>query len=128
MKNIPTDYKSYLDKIVADFYKKFDEEDQKRESKNVIDKNYESIEKKLTELIKKLDKRLVQESIQVLDNSQFMGLMGISIKTAQNWRDNGLVSFSQVGSKIYYKVSDIQELLNKHYHKSKPNYQYEKSI
>ena len=112
------DYKTHFDKFVADFYKKFDEEDNKRKSLKVVDKNYESIEKKLTELIKKLEKRLVQESIQVLDNSQFIDLMGISVKTAQSWRDSGLVSFSQIGNKIYYRVSDIKELLEKNHRKS----------
>jgi len=28
------------------------------------------------------------------------------------------VSFSQIGSKIYYKVADIEELLDKNYRKS----------
>ena len=115
------DYKTHFDKFVADFYKKFDEEDNKRKSLKVVDKNYESIEKKLTELIKKLDKRLVQESIQILDNSEFMQLMGISQKLAQTWRDTGVVSFSQVKNKIFYKVSDIQELLDKNYRKSSNN-------
>ena len=113
-----TDYKIYLEKFVEDCYKKFDEEDKKRESKKVIDQNFEKIEKKLTELIKKLDKRLVQESIQLLDNSQFMDLMCISVKTAQTWRDTGVVSYSQVNNKIYYRVSDIQELLEKNHRKS----------
>ena len=112
------DYKTYLEKFVEDCYKKFDEEDKKRESKKVIDQNYEKIEKKLTELIKKLDKSLVQESIQLLDNYQFMDLMGISVKTSQSWCDNGLVSFSQIGNKIYYRVSDIKELLEKNHRKS----------
>ena len=111
-------YAEYLEKFVEDCYKKFDEEDNKRKSLKVVDKNYESIEKKLTELIKKLEKRLVQESIQVLDNSQFIDLMGISVKTAQSWRDSGLVSFSQIGNKIYYRVSDIKELLEKNHRKS----------
>lgn len=118
MNNIPNDYKSHLEKFVADIYKKFDEEDSRRESLKIVDRNYEKIEKKLSELIKKLDNRLVQESIQFLDNTQFMQLMGISIKTAQTWRDNGVVSFSQIGSKIYYKVADIKELLDNNYRKS----------
>ena len=118
MNTIPADYKTHLDKLVADFYKKFDEEDEKRESKKVIDQNYNKMEKKLSELIKKLEKRLVQESIQFLDNSQFIDLMGISFKTAQTWRDSGIVSFSQVGNKIYYKVSDIEELLINNYRKA----------
>ena len=113
-----TDYKIYLEKFVADLYKKIDEEDKKRESKNIVGKNYEKIEKKLSILIEKLEKRLVQEPIQILDNSQFIQLMGISQKLSQTWRDTGVISFSQVGNKIYYRVSDIQELLNKTYRKS----------
>ena len=113
-----TDYKIYLEKFVADLYKKIDEEDKKLESKNIVGKNYEKIEKKLSILIEKLEKRLVQEPIQILDNSQFIQLMGISQKLSQTWRDTGVISFSQVGNKIYYRVSDIQELLNKTYRKS----------
>lgn len=112
------DYKKYLEQFVADLYKKIDEEDKKRESKDISNKNYEIIEKKLIELLQKFDKKMVQESIQIIDNSQFTELMGISQKLAQTWRDTGVVSFSQVGNKIYYRVSDIQELLNKTYRKS----------
>lgn len=53
-----------------------------------------------------------------MDNPKFMELMGISQKTAQNWRDNGIISYSQVGNKIYYRVADIKELLDKHFVKS----------
>ena len=112
------DYKKYLEQFVADLYKKIDEEDKKRESKDITNKNYEIIEKKLFELLQKFDKKIVQESIQIIDNSQFIELMGISQKLAQTWRDTGVVSFSQIGNKIYYRLSDIQELLNKTYRKS----------
>ena len=54
-----------------------------------------------------------------IDNARFMQLMGISVKTAQLWRDCGLVSFSQIGNKIYYRVSDIKELLEKNHRKSR---------
>ena len=53
-----------------------------------------------------------------IDNARFMQLMGISVKTAQSWRDSGLVSFSQIGNKIYYRVSDIKQLLEKNHRKS----------
>jgi hypothetical protein len=53
-----------------------------------------------------------------IDNARFMQLMGISVKTAQSWRDNRLVSFSQIGNKIYYRVSDIKQLLEKNHWKS----------
>jgi uncharacterized protein (DUF885 family) len=48
-----------------------------------------------------------------LDNQEFIQTMKISKRTAQTWRDEGVISFSQVGNKIYYRVSDINELLNK---------------
>ena len=46
-----------------------------------------------------------------LDNQEFLLLMKISKRTAQTWRDEGKISFSQVGNKIYYKLSDIENYL-----------------
>ena len=53
-----------------------------------------------------------------LDNQEFLLLMKISKRTAQTWRDEGKISFSQVGSKIYYKLSDVEKLLQENYNKS----------
>jgi hypothetical protein len=47
-----------------------------------------------------------------IENKEFMQTMGICKRTAQTWRDKNIVPFTQIGGKIYYKVSDIQELLN----------------
>ena len=55
---------------------------------------------------------------QFVDNEKFVKLMNISKRTAQNWRDEGKIAFSQVGSKIYYKVSDIEDLLKHHYNRA----------
>ena len=52
-----------------------------------------------------------------LDNQEFIQLMNISKRTAQEWRDSGIVSFSQIGHKIYYRSVDIEELLNLNYFK-----------
>jgi hypothetical protein len=54
----------------------------------------------------------------IIENSRFMELMGISGKTAQSWRDKGIIGYSQIGSKIYYRLSDIRELLEKHHKQS----------
>ena len=53
-----------------------------------------------------------------LDNQEFIQLMNISKRTAQTWRDEGKVSFSQIGSKIYYKMKDVEILLDKNYNKA----------
>lgn len=53
-----------------------------------------------------------------LDNQEMMQMLKISKRTAQHYRDSGMISFSQVGNKIYYKLSDIEELLKRHYNKA----------
>ena len=49
------------------------------------------------------------------DNEEFIKILRISRRTAQLWRDNGTIGFSQLGNKIYYKISDIQKLINDNY-------------
>lgn len=54
-----------------------------------------------------------------LDNQEFLQVMNVSKRTAQIWRDSGVVAYSQVGAKIYYRFSDIEDLLNKNHIKAK---------
>ncbi len=50
-----------------------------------------------------------------LDNEEFQSVLKISRRLAQDYRDKGLIGFSQIGGKIYYRASDIEKLLNSHY-------------
>lgn len=77
------------------------------------------------ELLTRLDSITNQLSVKTdakkdtfLDNQEFLQLMKISKRTAQTWRDEGRISFSQVGNKIYYKLSDVEKLLHEHYNKA----------
>lgn len=49
---------------------------------------------------------------RVYTNDEFVKMMGISKRTAQTWRDEGKITFSQIGGKIYYSQSDIDTMLN----------------
>ena len=49
------------------------------------------------------------------DNQEFILLMNISKRTAQEWRNKKIIEFSQVGNKIYYRLSDIKKLLDENY-------------
>jgi hypothetical protein len=49
-----------------------------------------------------------------LDNEEFIHYLKISRKTAQVYRDNGLIIFSQIGAKIYYRLSEIDRFLEGH--------------
>ncbi|MDD3876648.1 MAG: helix-turn-helix domain-containing protein [Bacteroidales bacterium] len=52
-----------------------------------------------------------------LDIQETCQLLKVSKRTLQAYRDNNILSFSQIGGKIYFKASDIDEHLKKHYHK-----------
>jgi 3-methyladenine DNA glycosylase Tag len=56
-----------------------------------------------------------------LNKTEFIKLMKISSRLAQSWRDQGIISFSQVQNKIYYKLSDVEGLLDKHSKKAFKN-------
>jgi hypothetical protein len=49
-----------------------------------------------------------------IDNTEFLKLMKISTRTAQKWRDEKVIAFSQIGSKLYYRYTDIEKLLLQH--------------
>lgn len=74
--------------------------------------------KRLDEINQRLDARNETKKDIFVDNQEFLILMKISKRTAQTWRDEGKISFSQVGNKIYYKLSDVEKLLDEYYNKS----------
>lgn len=76
---------------------------------------YKELLNRLDVLNKKLEEKQKSPNDTFLDNQEFLQLMNISKRTAQSWRDEGKVSFSQIGSKIYYRMSDVQKLLDKNY-------------
>jgi excisionase family DNA binding protein len=55
-----------------------------------------------------------------LDIQEVCILLKISKRTLQAYRDNGILPFSQIAGKIYFKAEDIDEHLLKHYVKAHP--------
>jgi len=68
----------------------------------------------LDEIKNKIENQNKKPNEVFIDNQEFLIMMKISKRTAQTWRDEGKISFSQVGNKIYYKLSDVEALLNQH--------------
>ena len=66
--------------------------------------------------IKDYMKMIVLPNESFVDNNEFITLMKVSVRTAQLWRDQGKIGYSQEGKKIYYKLSDIEKFLNHHHH------------
>lgn len=42
-------------------------------------------------------------------------LLKVSPRTLQTYRDESLIGFSQIGSKIYFKLSDLEDFMVRHY-------------
>ncbi|WP_157209203.1 helix-turn-helix domain-containing protein [Mariniflexile maritimum] len=67
-------------------------------------------------LLNTLEKRIPQDpELILLDNADLLQLFKISHKTAQNWRDNKVIAYSQINNKIYYRLSDVNKLLDNNY-------------
>ena len=79
---------------------------------------YQELVGKLDAINQRLTAKEKEPKEKWLDNQELMQLMKISKRTAQHYRDSGMISFSQVGNKIYYRLSDIEDLLKKHYNKA----------
>ena len=79
---------------------------------------FQEIVKKVDEIHKRLDSKEKEPKEKWLDNQEFLQLLKISKRTAQHYRDTGMISFSQVGNKIYYRLADVEELLKSHYNKA----------
>lgn len=54
-----------------------------------------------------------------IDGQVVMQTLHISVRTLQSLRDNGTLPFSRINGKFYYKVSDIEEMLQANYSKNK---------
>jgi len=79
---------------------------------------YKDLVNRLDDLNKQLEEKQKKPQDTFLDTQEFLQLMNISKRTAQTWRDEGVISFSQIGSKIYYRMSDVQKLLDNNYRKA----------
>lgn len=53
-----------------------------------------------------------QEKEKWFGSDDVCKLLQISPRTLQSYRDNGILSYSQIGRKCYYRVSDIENLIS----------------
>jgi hypothetical protein len=87
---------------------------------NINQDMYDEILRRLKTIEKLLQKDRTQPLNDLIDNSQLLQMLKISPRTAQIWRDKGLIGWSKINGKLYYKASEIMRLLDKYYKKAKP--------
>lgn len=79
---------------------------------------FEEFAKSLKAIEEKVNEITPADKEKFVDNQEFINLMKISKRTAQSWRDENVIAFSQIGNKIYYKIGDIEALLERNYHRA----------
>lgn len=48
-----------------------------------------------------------------IENAELSHRINISLRTLQSYRERGVIVFSTIGRKVYYKVSEVETLLKK---------------
>jgi hypothetical protein len=80
---------------------------------------YNGLIAKLDNLQKELSIKQKDPKEVIYDSADLISILNISKSTLQRMRDEGLIGFSQIQGKFFYRQSDINEMLDKHY---KPPY------
>ncbi len=85
------------------------------------DQDYEGIIKRIEKVSDELREYVKQSSNPMnetwIDNADASRILKISGRSLQNYRDKGILPFSTIGGKIYYKASDIEAVLQSNYSK-----------
>lgn len=66
---------------------------------------------RFTEFAKRIESFHTQKVENWLDSQEVCLLLGFSKRTLQYYRSSGRLAYSQIGSKIYYKSSDIERII-----------------
>ena len=61
--------------------------------------------------------RKVNEPKLLYTNKEIQEILGVGDKLIRQYRKDGLLGYSQVGDKFFYREEDILQFLDKHYHK-----------
>lgn len=76
---------------------------------------YEILTGKISKLIKHVDELYPAEKSELeqnwIENAELARRLHISLRTLQTYRERGIIGFTRIGRKIYYRISDITDLI-----------------
>ena len=55
-----------------------------------------------------------QPELVIWGTDELCDNLNVSSKTVQRWRDAGLIRYSKIGNSIFYKLSDVLAMLDRH--------------
>ena len=79
--------------------------------------SFDALRKKLEQIVSLADNISLSSSDICIEKEWIEGKtlaasLNIPLRTLQSLRENGKLSFSTVGKKIYYKIAEVQKLLD----------------
>ena len=80
----------------------------------ISQENFDEVITRLDKIQAEVSKIQFEPKDPILDNAQVCQILGLSKRSLQGYRDSGIISYSQIGAKIYYRLSEINRLLDKH--------------
>ena len=81
----------------------------------VPQEEWQSLNDKLDRLAEMIENRnATDRGAEWLESEAARKLLGVSPKTWQNYRDQRVIPFSQIGRKIYVNRADLDTFLRKH--------------
>jgi hypothetical protein len=81
----------------------------------ISQENFDEVIKRLDKIQNEVSKIQFEPKDPILDNAQVCQILGLSKRSLCDYRSSGIISYSQIGAKIYYRLSEINRLLDKHY-------------
>ncbi len=115
MYNRTLKYMECLDTFVADCNKRFFNTEETVKAVRKVEIKLETIQEQINNLNQMLSNTKKLNPIGLIDNADFIDIMKITDKTAQNWRKKNILKYSTIGGRIYYRISDIIELFEENY-------------
>ena len=80
----------------------------------VLPEELEVLNTKLGKVEKAVNSGKLKVEDTILSTEGVMTLLSVSRRCLQNWRDNGIIEYSAIKGKFYYRQSAIDRMLEKH--------------
>lgn len=76
-------------------------------------KTFEKLKMSIIDLLAQVDTLYAEPANGWLDNQAVCQILNISKRSLQTFRDKGLIPYSQIGHKCFYKQEDVKEFLER---------------
>ena len=80
----------------------------------VLPEELEEIQSKLQEIVTLVKSDQKAPADPIFNSAEVLQLLKVSNRVLQRWRDTGIIEFSAINGKFYYRLSAIYKMLNYH--------------